>query len=75
MLTPTQRFPKIEIDEGLYYSNAMESLVSTMETSTVAAKNTVGLLLKKWYGDEFVNGKDCKYGAEEDVLFATAVCR
>lgn len=67
LLTPTDRFPRIEVDEGLYYSNAMESLVSTMETSTVAAKNTVGLLLKKWYGDDFVNGRDCKYGAEDEV--------
>ncbi|KAJ1025100.1 hypothetical protein NDA16_002607 [Ustilago loliicola] len=67
LLTPTDRFPRIQVDEGLYYSNAMESLVSTMETSTVAAKNTVGLLLKKWYGDEFVNGKDCEYAVEDEV--------
>lgn len=67
LLTPTDRFPKIEVDEGLYYSNAMESLVSTMETSTVAAKNTVGLLLKKWYGNDFVNGKDCEYGVEDEA--------
>ncbi|CCF50874.1 hypothetical protein NDA11_007499 [Ustilago hordei] len=67
LLIPTDRFPKIEVDEGLYYSNAMESLVSTMETSTVAAKNTVGLLLKKWYGNDFVNGKDCEYGIEDEA--------
>lgn len=66
-LTPTDRFPKIQVDEGLYYSNAMESLVSTMETSTVAAKNTVGLLLKSWYGEEFVNGKNCRYGIEDEM--------
>ncbi len=64
-LTPTTRFPHIHVDEGLYYPNAMESLVSTMETSTVAAKNAVGLLLSDWYGDEFVNGKDCKWGVED----------
>jgi len=67
LLTPTDRFPKIEVDENLYYSNAMESLVSTMETSTVAAKNTVALLLKKWYGGEFVNGKDCQYSIEDEI--------
>lgn len=66
-LTPTDRFPRIEVDENLYYSNAMESLVSTMETSTVAAKNTVALLLSKWYGDHFVNGEDCQYGIEDEL--------
>ncbi|TKY88640.1 hypothetical protein EX895_002271 [Sporisorium graminicola] len=60
-LTPTSRFPRIEVDHNLFYANAMESLVSTMETSTVSAKNTVGLLLKRWYGDDFVNGKDCDW--------------
>ncbi|SPO29591.1 related to Prenylcysteine oxidase precursor [Ustilago trichophora] len=66
-LAPTDRFPRIEVDENLYYSNAMESLVSTMETSTVAAKNTVALLLSKWYGDHFVNGEDCQYGIEDEL--------
>ncbi|EST09280.1 Prenylcysteine lyase [Kalmanozyma brasiliensis GHG001] len=61
-LHPTDRFPHIEIDDNLYYSNALESLVSTMETSTVAAKNSVALLMKKWFGDAFVNGKGCRYG-------------
>ncbi|CDU22220.1 related to Prenylcysteine oxidase precursor [Sporisorium scitamineum] len=60
-LTPTSRFPRIQVDDNLFYPNAMESLVSTMETSTVSAKNTVGLLLKQWYGDEFVNGRDCDW--------------
>ncbi|SNX83901.1 related to Prenylcysteine oxidase precursor [Melanopsichium pennsylvanicum] len=66
-LAPTDRFPHIEVDEGLYFSNAMESLVSTMETSTVAAKNTVALLMQKWFGDEFVNGKDCKYDIQDEL--------
>ncbi|PWY98415.1 hypothetical protein BCV70DRAFT_212782 [Testicularia cyperi] len=61
LLEPTTHFPNIQVDENLYYSNAMESLVSTMETSTVSARNTVALLLKKWYGDAFVNGQDCKF--------------
>ena len=65
-LTPTDRFPRVQVDDKLYYSNAMESLVSTMETSTVSAKNTVGLLLRSWYGDEFVNGKDCDWSKVKD---------
>ncbi|KAJ9474476.1 Prenylcys_lyase domain-containing protein [Pseudozyma hubeiensis] len=67
-LTPTDRFPRVEVDENLYYCNAMESLVSTMETSTVASKNAVGLLLKSWYGDEFVNGKDCDWSKGKDPV-------
>lgn len=66
-LNPTSRFPRIQVDENLYYSNAMESLVSTMETSTVSAKNTVALLLKSWYGEEFVNGRDCQYDIEDEL--------
>lgn len=67
LLTPTTRFPHIQVDDNLYYPNAMESLVSTMETSTVSARNAVGLLLRKWYGNDFVNGQDCKYSAAESA--------
>ncbi|SJX64773.1 related to Prenylcysteine oxidase precursor [Sporisorium reilianum f. sp. reilianum] len=68
-LTPTTRFPRIEVDASLFYPNAMESLVSTMETSTLAAKNAVGLLLQRWFGDEFVNGRECDWtGRERDPL-------
>ncbi|EPQ27775.1 uncharacterized protein PFL1_04520 [Pseudozyma flocculosa PF-1] len=56
LLTPLSTFPRVEVDENLYFPNAFESLASTMETSLVSARNTVGLLLRKWYGDAFVNG-------------------
>ncbi|KAN0064303.1 hypothetical protein ACQY0O_002494 [Thecaphora frezii] len=67
-LTPMTRFPRIEVDENLYFSNAFESLASTMETSIVAARNTVGLVLRKWYGEEFVNGgegEECPWSEGE----------
>ncbi len=59
-LKPTRDFPPIQVDERLYYLNAMEPLVSTMETSTVSSRNAVALLLKEWYGADFVHGgKGC----------------
>ncbi|KAE8214400.1 hypothetical protein CF327_g2215 [Tilletia walkeri] len=62
VLEPTQEFPPIELDEGLYYVNALEPMISTMETSTIAARNVVGLLLEKWYGSELLHGgRDCPW--------------
>ncbi|EFA75628.1 hypothetical protein PPL_11134 [Heterostelium album PN500] len=39
VLTPTSKFPPIKIDNNLYYINAFEHAVSTMETETIASKN------------------------------------
>ncbi|KAG6812064.1 hypothetical protein H0H92_004595 [Tricholoma furcatifolium] len=46
-LTPTTTFPPIKVDSGLYYVNAFEPMISTMETETVAARNVVELLLNE----------------------------
>ncbi|CAO1636851.1 unnamed protein product [Sympodiomycopsis kandeliae] len=62
-LHPTRTFPPIRPDQGLYYINAMEPLVSTMETSTVASRNAVALLLEHWYGLEFITGSNCNFEA------------
>lgn len=67
-LTPTDRYPRIQVDHNLYYTNAIESLVSTMETSTVASKNAVALMLRSWYGDDFVNGNHCNSSVPIDPL-------
>lgn len=40
----------VRLDEGLYYVNGFERFISTMETSTVAAFNVVGLLLGDFFG-------------------------
>ncbi|ORY55012.1 Prenylcysteine lyase-domain-containing protein [Leucosporidium creatinivorum] len=37
-------------DEGFYYSNGFERLISTMETETVASFNAVSLLLQDFFG-------------------------
>lgn len=68
-LKPTRRFAPVSPDDGLFYINAMETLVSTMETSTVASRNAVALQLKKWFGLDFVVGRDCHFPSTsaEDV--------
>eukprot|EP01133_Synstelium_polycarpum_P016690 gene16690-19841_t len=57
VLTPTSEFPRIVIDEGLYYINAFEHSVSTMETETLASKNVAKLIAKasKKSFDKLVN--------------------
>lgn len=64
-LTPTTRFAHITVDKGLYNPSAMEPLVSTMETSTLAARNAVALLLRHWYGNSLVRGTNCSYPAAQ----------
>jgi prenylcysteine oxidase/farnesylcysteine lyase len=44
VLEPSQQWPSFRLGRRLYYTNAMESAVSTMETEAVAARNVVGLL-------------------------------
>ncbi|KAN0042662.1 hypothetical protein ACTA71_011472 [Dictyostelium dimigraforme] len=44
VLTPAQKFPPIIIDQGLFYNNAFEHSVSTIETTTISSKNTARLI-------------------------------
>jgi len=44
VLKPAAQWPPFRIASGLYYANAMESAVSTMETEVVASRNVVQLL-------------------------------
>ncbi|MDP4106150.1 MAG: FAD-dependent oxidoreductase [Bacillota bacterium] len=46
VLTPTAAWPSFVLEEGIYYVNAMESAISTMETEVMGSKNVVNLLLK-----------------------------
>jgi len=45
-------FPPINPDKGLYYVNAFESFISTMETQCLAAHNIIRLLLTDYGYDE-----------------------
>lgn len=51
-LPPTTSFPPVKLDRGLYYVNAFEPFISTMETETIASRNVVDLLLN----EEFNSG-------------------
>ncbi|EJD55206.1 FAD/NAD(P)-binding domain-containing protein [Auricularia subglabra TFB-10046 SS5] len=42
-------FPPLRLDDGLYYVNAFEPFVSTMETETIASRNVVELLLQEHF--------------------------
>ncbi|KAJ3053894.1 hypothetical protein HK097_003132 [Rhizophlyctis rosea] len=38
----------VEVEAGVYYVNAMESWISTMETETVAGRNVANLIWRRW---------------------------
>jgi prenylcysteine oxidase / farnesylcysteine lyase len=46
VLTPAAAWPSFVLEQGIYYVNAMESAISTMETEVMGSKNVVNLLLK-----------------------------
>ncbi|KAH7875610.1 Prenylcysteine lyase-domain-containing protein [Lentinula edodes] len=46
-LPPTSSFPPVKLDHGLFYVNAFEPFISTMETETLASRNVVDLLLNE----------------------------
>ena len=49
ILRPPRQFVAINLDgERMYYVNAMESVISTIETQTISAKNIARLLAKSW---------------------------
>lgn len=61
-LTPRTTFPKIKADDNLFFLNAMETFISTMETATLSARNAVALYLEQLYGSDFVHGgKNCPW--------------
>ncbi|TDL28887.1 FAD/NAD(P)-binding domain-containing protein [Rickenella mellea] len=49
-LPPTTKFPPVHLAPGLYYVNAFEPFISTMETETVASRNVVDMLFQDHFG-------------------------
>jgi prenylcysteine oxidase/farnesylcysteine lyase len=49
-LPPTATFPPVKLDKGFFYVNAFEPFISTMETSTLAARNIVDIMLREEFG-------------------------
>ncbi|CAE6452792.1 unnamed protein product [Rhizoctonia solani] len=60
-LPPTTMYPSVKPAVGLYYVNAFEPFISTMETETIASLNAVDLLLHDRYGRGV-----CGYKTEDD---------
>ncbi|OBZ77505.1 hypothetical protein A0H81_01708 [Grifola frondosa] len=56
VLPPTTDFPPVKLADGLYYVNAFEPFISTMETETIASRNAVDLLLQEQF-DAGICGK------------------
>ncbi|EQL34114.1 prenylcysteine oxidase/farnesylcysteine lyase [Blastomyces dermatitidis ATCC 26199] len=47
-LYPRVTFEDIKVAPNLWYTNGMESFISTMETSSLAGMNVAGLILSEW---------------------------
>jgi len=47
VLPPTTTFPSLKLDDGLFYVNAFEPLMSAMESQTIASRNVVELILRE----------------------------
>ncbi|WFC99135.1 hypothetical protein MYAM1_001875 [Malassezia yamatoensis] len=67
-MSPNQSLDNFEIDTSLFHLNAMEKLVSSMETSALTAKNVAALVLERWLGSRFIHGYDCKWTSRPHVL-------
>jgi len=66
-LPPTTTFPPVTLDEGLYYVNAFEPFISTMETETIASRNVVDLLLNEAFGIGICGLKISSHEANETL--------
>jgi prenylcysteine oxidase/farnesylcysteine lyase len=59
---PRVTFDEIKLDDGLWYTSAMEPFISTMETSALAGKNVARLIIDRWM----------KRGSEEGLALKPA---
>jgi prenylcysteine oxidase/farnesylcysteine lyase len=66
-LPPTTSFPPVKLDEGLYYVNAFEPFISTMETETIASRNVVDLLLNEAFATGICGPKLSSQDANETL--------
>ncbi|OAG02533.1 prenylcysteine oxidase-like protein 1 precursor [Paraphaeosphaeria sporulosa] len=65
---PRVTFDEIKLDEGLWYTSAIESFISTMETSALSGKNVAQLIVNGWnkQSGESSDGEGLKTGANWD---------
>ncbi|EJD04227.1 uncharacterized protein FOMMEDRAFT_146234 [Fomitiporia mediterranea MF3/22] len=63
-LPPTDSFPPVVLAPGLYYVNAFEPFISTMETETISSRNVVDQLFRSRFGVD-ICGKAIPVRAEQ----------
>ncbi|PAV22226.1 FAD NAD(P)-binding domain-containing [Pyrrhoderma noxium] len=56
-LPPTTSFPPVVLADGLYYANAFEPFISTMETETISSRNIVDQIFRKRFNSD-ICGRD-----------------
>ncbi|KAJ3801137.1 Prenylcysteine lyase-domain-containing protein [Lentinula aff. detonsa] len=64
-LPPTSSFPPVRLDHGLFYVNAFEPFISTMETETLASRNVVDLMLNEEFSSSICGRRIS--GSTEDI--------
>ncbi|KAI0063132.1 FAD/NAD-P-binding domain-containing protein [Artomyces pyxidatus] len=73
VLPPTDTFPPVQLDQGLFYVNAFEPFISTMETETVSSRYIVDWLLREEFDSSICppsaqNVSDART-ADEDFVY------
>ena len=67
---PRVTFDEIKLDEGLWYTSAIEPFISTMETSALSGKNVARLIADGWMlKGENVGDDDASVESEADWRF------
>jgi len=67
VLSPTTKFPPIRLDDGLFYVNAIEPFISSMEAETLASRNIVDLLMQERFNASICPLEEGKEGGAEHV--------
>lgn len=57
VLSTNVQFAPVRLNRGLFYVNAFEPLISTMETQTIASRNVVDLLLNEEFGSSICGSR------------------
>ncbi|KAI0683527.1 Prenylcysteine lyase-domain-containing protein [Earliella scabrosa] len=58
VLDPTTEFPPVRLADGLYYVNAFEPLISTIETEILSARNVVDILLGEHFNSSICGARE-----------------
>ncbi|KAJ7101021.1 Prenylcysteine lyase-domain-containing protein [Mycena crocata] len=68
-LPPTSSFPDVKLAPGLFYVNAFEPFISTMETETLASRNIVDMLLEDLFESGICGSVTPENESAEDYIY------